>query len=126
MRDDRVEVTEQQQPARARAANPGEQVGGVRLAGAVEALDLGLGRQQRDADRDRLLSSGDVTRRRGDADQRIELALGARANLIGRGRDPVVREARNRGYPLGHRGRIGFDVESFVPVLRVEDPGWPR
>ena len=53
--DDGVEVAEQQQPARARAGQPDEQVGGVIGRGALDALDRRLVGRERGRDRDGLL-----------------------------------------------------------------------
>ena len=74
VRDDRVDVPEQQDPARAAPAQRREQVGRVRGARARRPLDLGLGRQQRRAHRRALLGAVHVARRRRDRDERLELA----------------------------------------------------
>ena len=75
--DDRVDVPEQQDPARAAPAQRREQVGGMRGRRALRALDLGLGREQRGADGRALLRAVHVARRRRDGDERLELARGA-------------------------------------------------
>ncbi len=71
--DDRVEVAEQQDAARAGAGDPGAEVGRVVRAGAREVLDLRAVREQAGDDRLRLLRARDVTRRGRDADERLEL-----------------------------------------------------
>ena len=90
VRDDRVEVAEQQDPPRARARDPREHVLGVAGRGAGQALERdGVG-QQRGADGSALLRAALVARGRGDADERLQLALGAPPDLMRAPRDPVI------------------------------------
>ena len=81
--DDGVEVADQQQPALAAAAQVAEQVGRVAGRRALDPLGLRLGRQEGDAERDRLLGAGDVAGRRRHADERLQLALGHEGEALG-------------------------------------------
>src|SRR3954453_15765757 len=90
VRDDGVDVAEQQHPLRSRAAETDEQIRRVVGRRARDALDLRLVRRERGGDRGGLLGAGDVAAGRGDGDQRLELARGARGDRVGVGLDPVV------------------------------------
>ena len=69
------------------------QVVGVVGGGARDALDLGRVGQQRRADGGALLGAVDVARRRGDADQRLELARRPAPDLRRRRLHPGVHDA---------------------------------
>ena len=79
--DDGVHVTEQQRPARAAAAQAGDQVRCAARRRGGHSLDLGSGREQRGAQRKRFLGALHVARRRGDRDQRLELPFGTSGNF---------------------------------------------
>jgi len=83
VRVDSVDVAEQQHAAAAAAAQGQDQVVGVVVRRAGGALDLRLGGRQRPRDRERLLRARDVTRRRGDRHQAIELLLGPSGDPLG-------------------------------------------
>jgi hypothetical protein len=80
--DDGVEVTEQQEPARPRSRDPRDHVERVVGRGARHALERGAVGQQRGAHGGALVRAPHVARGRGDADERLELALGAPADLM--------------------------------------------
>ena len=80
--DHRVDVAEQQQAAGAGAGDAQQQVGRVAGGGAGEALRGRVARRERGADRRALLGAADVARGRGDADERLELPLRARRDLL--------------------------------------------
>ncbi len=86
----RVEVTEEQQAPRTGARDSCDQVVGVGRRRARDPLDPRLGRQQGGADGDALVAGVGVARRRGNGDQRLQLALGAPADVDGGVPDPVV------------------------------------
>ena len=67
-----------------------DQVVGAARGRARHALDLGLRRQERRAQRDRLLGALDVARGRGDRDERLELARGAGGDLGGAVSDELI------------------------------------
>jgi hypothetical protein len=81
VRDDGVDMAEQQDAARAAPAQAREQVRGVGGGGARRPLHLGLGGQQGRADRRALLRAVHVARGRGDGDERLQLALRAAPDL---------------------------------------------
>ena len=90
VRDHGVEVAEEQEPLGARARQADEQVGRVVGGGARDALDLRLVRRERRRDRRGLVGAVDVAARRGDGDERLELARRAGRDGAGVLLDPVV------------------------------------
>ena len=83
-------MAEQQDPPGAGARDAREQVRRVVGGRAVRALDGGAVGQQRGARPRRTLRAGDVARRRGDADERLELARRARGDALRLLGDPGV------------------------------------
>ena len=83
MRDDRVDVADEQQPAGPGPEQAQHEVGRMLGRGARETLGGRLLGRQRGGDRQRLLGSSDVTRRRRDADERAQLALRPRGDAPG-------------------------------------------
>jgi hypothetical protein len=81
VRDHRVGVAQQQEPAPAAPAQAGEQVGRVPGGGAGRPLHRRIRGQQRGADRRALLRAVDVARGRRDRDERLQLALRAARDL---------------------------------------------
>jgi hypothetical protein len=75
-------MAEQQDPPRPRARDARDHVERVVGRGARHALERGPVRQQRGADGGALVRAPHVTGGRGDADERLELALGALADLM--------------------------------------------
>jgi hypothetical protein len=90
VRDDRVDVAEEEDALRAGPGHAEEEVGRVVRRRAREVLDRGLVGRQRGGDRRGLLGAVDVAARRGDGDERLELALGAAGDRVGVGGDPVA------------------------------------
>jgi hypothetical protein len=86
----RVEVAEQQHAQDSGPLEASDEVLGVTGRGALDALDVRLGRQKGHAERDRLLRARDVAGRRGDPHERLELAFGLK---------------REPGSGVDHRGR---------------------
>ena len=72
--DDRVEVAQEQDASGPLSVDSRQEVRRVAGRRARDALDLGFRRQQCRAQRDRLLGAVVVARRRGHADERLELA----------------------------------------------------
>ena len=81
--DDGVEMAEQQHPLAPRPGHPGDEVGGLVRRRARRAGDLGLVRRERGGYGDGLVGAPDVTARRGDGHERVELALGVAGDALG-------------------------------------------
>jgi hypothetical protein len=94
MRDDGVEMSEEQDPAAARAGEAGDEVRRVVGAGARDVLHGRVVGQQRGGDRGGLLGAPNVARRRRDPDQRLDLALGTVGDVRGGLFDPRIQGSR--------------------------------
>jgi hypothetical protein len=118
VRDDRVHVSQQHEPPRAGAGQPQDDVPRVVGRGALHALDLRLVGGERHRDGHRLLGPVDVARRRGDGDERLQLARGAagdaRGGLLDPGLHPGVSPLRaaQLGMRSSKRGRPSSGIGS--------------
>jgi hypothetical protein len=90
VRDDRVEVAEQQELSLARPSQAQQKIGRVARGGAWDPLRLRLRGCKRGAQRDGLLGARDVAGRRGDRHECLELAFGVPGDLGRRGFHPGV------------------------------------
>jgi hypothetical protein len=122
VRDDGVDVPEQQQAPAARARHAQHEVLGVAGRGAGEALHPRGGRRERGRERDALLRAVHVARRRGDRDERLQLPFDAAGDLVGCGCDPGVHGQDHSPAAANHAGMQSAVIT--VDILQTHpEPG---
>ena len=109
---DRVEMPDEQDPARAGPVNAQLEVGRVIRRRARRRAGLGDVGDQRDRDRHRLLGAGDVARRRGHGDERLEVALGPRRQRRRVLLDPPARHQDAGALPCARAAADMIDTTS--------------